>query len=173
MKFTDSKLFVNSFCCVFVNSLFYSILMSFLAAELAGILREKEMSPADLSRTSGISRAMLSKIATGAQVWVSPDVLARLAAGIDSAPLVHARLLRAHLLDECSGPGKDYIEIELRTKRRMPDPLHETAPPWNVKLPPKIEHYMNLIARNVGSDTKVRSIVTALGGLLEDGIIPE
>lgn len=151
--------------------------MSFLASQLNALLKEKNLRAIDLARASGLSRALISKIANGEQIWVSPDVLQKLARGIDPNPAIlpatHALLLRSHLMDECSGPGKDFIEISIRSKARAGKDLQTMESLSDVKLPPKFEAYMKLIARNIGSDANVRRIVTALGGLLDEGVIPD
>lgn len=145
--------------------------MSHLASELETLLKEKGMRATDLARASGLTQASVSRIRSGGQIWVKASDLEKIAAAIDKSPMIHARLLRAHLLDECSGPGKELIEIELTGRRRRS--IHEEAPPYGIKLPPKEEQAMRIISEHVTQDPELRKIILSLASLYAKGTLSD
>lgn len=143
--------------------------MSYLAEEFENLLKENKLRPADVARTSGITEAAISRLRSGAQSYMSSEYLEKIAAAIGSSPMIHARLLRARMLDDCSGPGRDYITIEIRGEK-IPR-LKEDGPAYAIKLPPKLDAAMRTIAQHLASDTELKNIILGLGNLYARGSV--
>lgn len=87
--------------------------MSHLSEALTRQFELKELSQASVAERSGISQAQISKWVNSDQTSISDDQLSALAIALSDDPSEHAALVRAHLLDECFGPGSELIRIEI------------------------------------------------------------
>lgn len=150
--------------------------MSYIANAVDTLLKEKKKSAADLARSSGITEASISRIKGGQQTWISGDDLKRIAASLtpsrgETLNKIHARLLHAHLLDECQGPGAKYIHIELHTSP-VPMILRDTNESKPV-LPPKLQHNLDVIAANITTNRHVRDLVESVANICQHGSLPQ
>jgi len=123
------------------------------------------MSSVQLSKKSGVSEPTISKYRSGDQVWVSADDLTALATGISDDPRDRAGLIKAHLLDECNGPGAELIEIGIRGQHE----ISEASPAQKIRLPKEAEENFTAIREWYIKDSNVREIVDGLGNLLRTG----
>jgi transcriptional regulator with XRE-family HTH domain len=150
--------------------------MSHIAIELNRLLIERKMTAADLARASKITNAQISRWKSGVQVWIGADDLKNLAAAFtngrsETYNKTHARLLHAHLLDECTGPGAKYIYIELQGKP-VPMILKDSADA-NPILPPRLQENLNTIAKHINDDRNVRDLIESVANLCRGKPIPQ
>jgi hypothetical protein len=134
--------------------------MSHLANALSQLLTEAKKTAAAVSHASGITAAQLSRLRNGRQVWVSPEDLRRIATGIcpDNLPAAaktHAQLLHARLQDDCTGPGAEFLRIEMLLDI-TPSTTVTRRPPV---LPPKAQANFATIAGHFATNRHVRDLV--------------
>lgn len=150
--------------------------MSYIANEINRLLIEKKKTAADVARFCGFTDAHISRIKNGVQVWIAAEDLKNIAAAFTTGKgetynKVHARLLHAHLRDECAGPGAKYISVELLGE---PAPMIlNDAPNGNPVLPPKMQENLNIIAQGITSNRNVRDLVETAANILRGGSIPQ
>ena len=142
--------------------------MSHIANELNRLLQETHKTAAEVSRDTGITDAQLSRLKSAVQVWVGPEDLQKLArsfaAGAGEAyEKIHARLLRARLLDENAGPGAKYLRIELQDEP-APLSLGEALGAKKV-LPPRVQENLDTIAAHISDNRNVRNFVEVVANL--------
>ena len=140
--------------------------MSYFGRALEGLLERKQMKAVRLAELSGVSQSVVSRLITGDQKSPSAEDMDRLQRALSSDPVDQAELLRAHLLDECHGPGASRIDIVVKGE---PPALYEQPAPYLVKLPADIEESLNIIREHVIRDQNVREIIEGLGNLLKSG----
>lgn len=111
--------------------------MSNIAVAIDKLINECEppMTGAELARASGIQEAQISRIRNGRQIWMNPDDMTKIALTLCKGDLkskrlkkIHARLLHARMLDECTGPGADLITITLAAPPHSRSPQKGTRP---------------------------------------------
>ncbi len=85
--------------------------MPYLAEEFARQLAARNHTIDQLVAASGLSRGQLYLWKGGHQTSITPDHFALLAHALSSSVDDHARLVRAHLLDEKFGPGSDMVDV--------------------------------------------------------------
>lgn len=139
--------------------------MSYFGTCLDEMIKRKRMKAVDLAKQSGVGESLISRYRSGEQVWVSPEDLEKLSKALTTEPEEQAEILRAHLLDECHGPGSELITISYSGHR-----LQELPTPYQtVRLPDELERHMATIREFVIKDRNVREIVEGLGNLLRIG----
>lgn len=124
------------------------------------------MTAAKLSELSGVGEPMISRYRKGDQKWVSPDDLASLAKAISDDPRDRAGLIKAHLLDECTGPSSELIEIGIRGVGELRDVPGNAA---GIRLRKEAEENFAAIREWYIRDQNVREIVDGLGNFLRTG----
>lgn len=140
--------------------------MTIFARELERLRKERTtVSWAELSRMSGVDQATISRVRSGEQSISFPDV-DRIAVALGDSPLIHARLLKARLLEQCNNPGGKLLSITIRGEQ-TPAPDHPQDNPWS-NLPPSIEADLTTIAQNITHDKSGRKIVHGLAKLYKD-----
>lgn len=139
--------------------------MSNFGVKLAELLERRGMRASELSRVTGINDGLISKWINGQQKFVSNDDLANLTTGISPITKERAELIRAHLLDEIAGDGRELIEI--RIKGQSGTAVKEDSAPYTVALPLKLQRAFEILAREVVSDSDVRAVVLGLANMLE------
>lgn len=138
--------------------------MSYFGNALAELLNRKNMKAVRLAELTGVGQPTISRYINGDQTWVGPEDLDMLASGISENPAEQAELIRAHLLDECHGPGSQLIEISVSGQ-----PVREQQTSYRVKLPKELEEALATIREYVIKDKNVRDVVEGLGNLLRTG----
>ena len=139
--------------------------MSYIANALDKEIKASKTTAANLSRTSGINEAQISRIRNGDQIWVSSIDLVNLARGLhpdktESYIKAHARLLYARLQDECGGPGAKLIEVAIHDGNgKLP-----SAPP-KVMLPPAIQRDLDVIVGSITKNRNVRDLIASIAKL--------
>lgn len=116
------------------------------------------MNQVQLSRSSGISESMLTRIRSGDKPRIDPEDLLRLTNAVAKTPVQKAQLLRAHLRDEAVGPAKDWIRIEIAEHDQLKDAVVLT----------RGDHALQVIHNNMGADD-VAEIIIRLAHLIETG----
>lgn len=87
--------------------------MSHLADEISRQMQAGNLTGLLLSERSGISASQLYKWLNSEQISIGEDQLRALAPALSDDSADHAALVRAHLLDECFGPGSELVRIEI------------------------------------------------------------
>src|SRR5438128_1904123 len=92
--------------------------MSYLSNELMNIIAEKGIAQADLARLTRLDQSKISRWING-QSRIKPEDLVKLTTTISSDPIDRARLVIAHLRDECQAgsekvPGSELVSIKLK-----------------------------------------------------------
>lgn len=142
--------------------------MSYLSRALGDLLTRHNLKPAEVAKATQIEPAKLSRWRSGEQIHISPEDLEKLSASFND-PGALAILLKAHLLDECHG-RENLVRIEIAGD--IPEPALEASPvPYGRKLPPKIEHALNVIAREITSDKDLKNMILSLANLYEKGTL--
>ena len=126
------------------------IIMSHIANALDHELKSANRTAADVARATGITEAQLCRLKNGTQVWANPKDLA---AHARLAAQCHARMLLAHLLDECEGPGAALINISLRAGA-----IPATPTPAKKILPPSVQQNLDTIANHIGPRGRVQNL---------------
>lgn len=124
------------------------------------------MTAAKLSELSGVGQPMISRYRQGDQKWISPEDLANISRAISDDPQDRAGLIKAHLLDECHGPGSDLIEIGIRGAAELRD---IPGTPAQVRLHKEAEQNFAAIREAYVKEKNVREIIDGLGNLLRTG----
>jgi hypothetical protein len=131
--------------------------MSYLANAIDELLNEYNKNGAEIARTSGLNPAQISRWKNAEQMSIKPDCLNKLARAFSPSPKVHARLLSAHLRDQCSGPGAKYITINL-----LSNPIPAALTQLKPKLPPRIQQNLDIITKHISEHRLVRDIIEIL-----------
>lgn len=139
--------------------------MSYFGNALTELLQRKKMTAVRLSELSGVGEPMISRYRNGDQKWISPEDLAALARHASDDPRDRAGLIKAHLLDECTGPGAELLEISVRGVQELRDVARTTIP-----LPAEAEANFAALREWYIKDARVREIVDNLGELLRETI---
>lgn len=143
--------------------------MSYFGTQLEELLKRKNMKAVDLARLSGVGESLISRYRSGEQVWVSPEDLAAIATSISDSNSERAELVRAHLLDEKTGPGSELVRVEVASAPAM---LKEDFPAYAIRLPEQLERAFQILRENAINDADVRDVVLGLGNLLSEGRAP-
>lgn len=132
--------------------------MSKIAHEIETLKTELGWNQTELAAQSGIDVATLSRLRTGERQISFDDVkrIRCIAPGIWPA-----RILKARLLDEVSGPGSKQISIAIRDEPACAV-MRDDSPPYLANLSPKVDKALKRIAANVNSDAKLRDVVLFL-----------
>jgi DNA-binding Xre family transcriptional regulator len=144
-----------------------------IANVLNQILNEKDMTAAELARTSGVTQAQISRLRTGEQIWINPKdmfVIAKALAGEHRSelPKIHARLLYAHLCDECTGLGAKLISIELRSASESKPVVTREEP----VLPPRCKENLDVIAEHIAQNRYVKNFIENLSEMCRANCFP-
>lgn len=137
--------------------------MSHFGAKLEELLEKNKLTAAELSRSSRVNDALISRWINGTQDFVSHEALESLTLAISKKPTEQAELIKAHLLDECVGEGSNLIEINILGQ---PDQLAETTIPYRIVPSLKIQRALELMARESITDADVRNLILSTGDLL-------
>jgi len=134
--------------------------MSHLANAIEQLLTEHTKTAAAVCHASGLTAAQLSRLRNGHQAWVSPGDLLSLATGICldthlSAVEAHARLLHARLQDDCTGPGAQFLRLELLSQIPSSTPVANPQP----VLAPKAQANLDTIALHLATNRHVRDLI--------------
>jgi hypothetical protein len=152
--------------------------MSYIANTLNELLVASKLTAAELARSGAANAAQISRIRSGAQVWVAPEDLRRLAEvfakriGGEHFQTIHARLLYARLHDECVGPGATHIAIELRSEDGHPA-LKVASPSPKPVLPPKIQQNLDVIANHITANRHVRDLIENIATFCRSSLLPQ
>jgi transcriptional regulator with XRE-family HTH domain len=139
--------------------------MSYLATEMARILREREMKPIELSKSSGVTQSQISRLLNGQQVSIADEDFESISTVLGRDPKEQATLLAARMRDVCRGPAADRIKIQISGE----DLIRETPPPYGIKFPPALEQAFAIIHSWVLEDDDVRDIIVGLANLKRTG----
>jgi len=136
--------------------------MSHFASALNELMKDKELTQAELAKRSGIPQPQISRwinanpIRTG---YIADNDFERLCK-VFVKPLDQARLMRARLFDVCSGPdiaGSKLIEINISGEA-----IHDAPEPHKTKLPPKLDKDIQTIIEHVTTNRLVREMISSL-----------
>lgn len=145
--------------------------MSNFGAKLAELLERHNLRAAQLSQVTGISNALFSKWLNNQQSFVSSDDLSALTTAISSDAREQAELVRAHLLDECVGPGSELLDVRILNASGRA--VREDANAYNVPLSPKLQRAFEVLMKESVSDADVRDIIISMANLLDRRPKPE
>lgn len=134
--------------------------MSYFGAKLNEYLEANGMKQTQLASMTGISQGQISIIVNGEQRWVSPETMELICNAFPISTKEKAELIRAHLLDECHGPGSELIEIKIAGK---PPAFYDKPEP----LAPGIEKALDIIRKNT-HNKELRDILISLAKLCCD-----
>ncbi len=95
--------------------------MSYLSEELKRQMQAAKLSGSQIAERSKISASQVYKWANDDQTSIDAKQLDALAAALSHDPVDHAKLLVAHLQDECFGTAKGYVTIDLRSEGELKD----------------------------------------------------
>jgi DNA-binding Xre family transcriptional regulator len=137
--------------------------MSHLAIAIDQLLQETNQTAADLSRARGITEAQISRFRSATQIWVGAGHLEAIARGLARKAAtefskIHARLLLAHMQDECHGPGAKYIRTELLIAPITTPAEHRDAP----VLVPRAQENLEILAGRISANRHIRDMVEVL-----------
>lgn len=132
--------------------------MSYLATVLEELREANGLTQSAVSKLSGIPQSQVSRWINGELGSISDDDLIRLSKVFPKRN-EQAQLLRARLMDLCSGPAKDMIEVSITNGTPS---LAEDSVPYKTKLPPKDEKALALLREHMSIDRKLRDMVLAL-----------
>ncbi|HYE29958.1 MAG TPA: helix-turn-helix transcriptional regulator [Methylomirabilota bacterium] len=103
----------------------------YFAAALKSLMERYDLKQADIARKTGLSAPQISRYISGVQKYISPEDMNALVRAMTIDPLEQAELVRAHLLDECCGPGSDMIDIVIRNAPKKA--AGEVEIPWTAE----------------------------------------
>jgi DNA-binding Xre family transcriptional regulator len=133
--------------------------MSHIANAIDHLLKEHNLTAAQLSAHSGVIEAQISRLKSGAQKSIKPKNIIKLARGFcpnvksERFEKTHAHLLYAHLLDECTGTGAKYITVEM-----LDNPsLATTVRPEESVLPPNKRKNLNVVEEQMKNKNRLVS----------------
>lgn len=136
--------------------------MSYFGETLRSLMgKNSSMKAVQLAVQSGVSQPTLSRYLSGFSTPTDPEDIARLARAVSSDPMQQAELVRAHLLDECKGPGSEKIQI-----------LIVDAPPRPAQilaLNAQLEEDLLVIREWLFKDANVCEVIQGLANLLRKG----
>jgi DNA-binding Xre family transcriptional regulator len=144
-----------------------------IANVLNQILNEKDMKAAELARASGVTQAQLSRLRSGEQVWINPKDMSAIANALagehrSELPKIHARLLYAHLCDECTGLGAKLISIELKSAPKSKSSESRDEP----ILPPRCKENLDVIAEHITQSRYVKNFIENLSEMCRANCFP-
>ena len=135
--------------------------MSHLSQEILRQMKDKKMRAADLSRASGIKEPMLSRWLHDKQTYITGDDLERLCKALSWDKHEQAKLVRAHLLDECHGDAGSMIQIQIADQPELVMREEGGAP-----LSEDMQHAFEVLRANI-ADADVRAAIRGLARLIE------
>lgn len=136
-----------------------------LAHELEIFKKELGLTQTNLSSATEVDVGTLSRVKSGGR-QMTYDELAKIRRVYATKGLWPARLLRARLLEDCTGPGANQISIEI--DGTLPALAKEAGPPYLVGLAPKVDQAMRRIAANISGDAKLRDLILYVSDHLDD-----
>jgi len=86
---------------------------SYFGAALTRLLDAREMTGRELARKSGLIESKISRLKIGEQRYLSRHDLLMITKCFSEWPEEQAKLVAAHLMDECSGPGSELVRITI------------------------------------------------------------
>jgi len=119
--------------------------MSHLANELKSIAERHHMIPMDISRATGLPPSHLSRLLNNHTVAVSDEVLEKLKVAVCRTPEERAMMVRARMLDVCSGVGADMIDVQINLNGRSRPADNAMILP--VRLDPKVRDAIAWMAK--------------------------
>jgi transcriptional regulator with XRE-family HTH domain len=135
--------------------------------ELESLLGKHRKSAREIAKATGLSQAALSKWRNAQQTFITEEDLTKISNAITKDRFDQAKLLLAHLKDECIGPAKHLIEINIRdqdTWSLKDDQVH-----YGPKLSPKLERAFELLKQNVTKNKALADMVLSFADLCERG----
>lgn len=131
--------------------------MSNFRSTLEALMRENAINQVQLSRASGISESMLTRIRSGDKKRIDPEDLIGLSSAAAN-PAQQAQLLRAHLLDEAVGPARNLIRVEIAAPEQLQEDFVKTD----------ADSAIDILRRHCHEDD-IREIVIHLANLIKYG----
>lgn len=137
--------------------------VSHIALELSRVIELGKLKDIDISKRSGLSPSVISRIRSGKQKALSRKNFAALAAAVTSDRRVQAKLLAASIRDMCDGlPGWKSIRITVEDANDKPPPVHPIH-----TLPPSIERAFAVLIKECADDSEWCEIVRLLSAWLQ------
>jgi DNA-binding Xre family transcriptional regulator len=137
--------------------------MSNFGAKLAEMLERRKMSQTELARTANLSDALISKWMTGQQSFVSQQYLANICLSISPNPSERAEIIRAHLLDEMTGPGSEMIDISIKGRISSVKTADQSG---RSALPLRMQRMLEILGRESLTNADLRGILHGLAEML-------
>lgn len=134
--------------------------MSFFSQKLKELLDRKELTQSDLFRLTRLSTAHISNLVNDVQPRVSLEDMQLIAVNITHDPKERAELVRAHLMDECVGPGSELVEVRIKGGE-SPKPSEPTP------LAPKKERALEIF-RQHGNNLHLWATLDSLADLMQN-----
>lgn len=136
--------------------------MSHFASALNDLMKDKELTQAELAKRSGIPQPQFSRWlnATPIRTGYISDQDFEALCKVFTKPIDQAHLLRARLLDIAAGPdieGSKLLDIKVSG-----EVFQESSTAYKTKLPPKLDKDIQTIIENVTTNRLVREMVSSL-----------
>ena len=138
--------------------------MSHLANEVKAIAERHHMIPMDISRVTGLPPSHLSRFFNNKQAYVSDETMEKLKAAVCRTNEERAMLVRARMLDACTGVGSEFVEVNINLGGR-PRPA-ENAIILPVRLDPKIHDLISWFASKAIEQPTISAGLVALAKML-------
>lgn len=141
--------------------------MSHFAHALEELLKKNRKTAAKLANATKISAAQISKLRNGEQTFINEEDLHKISKAISSDKWDHARLLEAHLLDECFGPAQHLVEIRIKREGDA-NALKDKGPDYLPRrLPPKFEHDLTVLRTHAIKNKALRDALHSFAEMCE------
>jgi transcriptional regulator with XRE-family HTH domain len=141
--------------------------MNKTAHEIEALKTALNLNQTDLAKLTGVDVATFSRLRTGdgaRQISFNDLERVRRVVPVEWA----ARLLRARLLDQNTGPGSKLIQILLRDESDLPAELKETGTEYGRNLGPDLDRAMRRLGSAAKDDSKLRSVLLFLARQLPE-----
>lgn len=135
--------------------------MSHLSNELAVILKNNGLKQYDVTKMTGLGVAMVSRIFSGGQKFVSDDNLDKIITVLAKTDQDRARIVRARLTDAYNGRFADHVRITLKGGAPEPD-----RPKWPTALAPEIKAAFEFLYRLVPKKPAVGQAILQLARMM-------
>jgi transcriptional regulator with XRE-family HTH domain len=134
---------------------------------LKELLSERKMTAFQLHESTKINHSVISRLISGTQAWVSPDMLGRIAAVLCNTPTEQASLIAAKLADEKSVPALPEAEalVLITINGKAPSELGRLK-----QVPKQLETPLNTIINHARSNPALEQALIHLALALEHKI---
>lgn len=139
--------------------------MSFLATALTDLMARRGMKNVELANKTGIDPATITRWKNGEQVSITDEDLVKVAEALSDEPREQAEVVAARMKDVCLGPGSQLIELHISGSPEM----RNSAGPYIVPLPPKVERAFEILREAVTKDKATRDTLIGLANILSKG----